>query len=126
MLFQDDRFVSQESDWTDAHGNTVVIWPGTLITKKEYPEFVDWIKEETGATAAPIGSFSDDDGLTYFVFTVGQEGLDTFTLWRFNTGMRWFYDAFWEMNTPPSISSEGELSRFYEILEALGISCEHK
>lgn len=108
---------SGENDWTNKDGHTIAVWEGTIIREDEYPDFISWIKEESGADAEPVGSFQLKGGLTVFVFLV-KTNIPKFSIWRFRLpGMRWWYDMFWETNGGREVDDK----ELIPILDKLGL-----
>jgi hypothetical protein len=116
-----NKWFSSENDWTDKFDRTIAVWPGTILKPEEYQAFKDFIKSESGADVEVIGSMRDPEGSEIVVFTVYGE-IGNFSVWRFQLGMRWWYDMFWSTNGGRIFSDEEILP----IIEKLGLKIEIK
>ena len=109
---------SEENDWTTESGDTIAVWQGCIIKEDEYSDFVEFVKEEANAEVEPIGNFKTLDGLEIFVFLV-KSGIERFSTWRFNLqGMRWWFDAFSEVNCGKHVKD----SEILPIINKLGLT----
>lgn len=115
------KWYSGENDWcNNPDQHTIVVWDGCVITKQEYPEFVEWVKTEANADVEPIGSFQTTDGIEMFVFLL-KSNIERFSIWRFRVeGMKWWFDAFAEINGGRTAKN----SEIEPILSKLGLKVD--
>lgn len=95
---------SEEADWNTPDGSVIAVWEGCIIKEEEYPDFINFVKEETDSDVEPIGSFKTADDSETFVFLV-KTNVSRFSTWRFKLpGMRWWFDMFWRVNGGRNVS----------------------
>ncbi len=109
---------SEESDWNTPDGTVIAIWDGCVIKEEEYKDFEQFVLKESKSVVEPIGSFESEEGLSTFVFLV-KSNVPQFSLWRLKlSGMRWWYDAFWETNGGRVVKD----SEILPIIDKLGLT----
>ncbi len=112
------KWFSEESDWNNKDGDVIAIWEGCVINEEEYRDFEKFVLKESKSVVEPIGSFESEEGLSTFVFLV-KSNIPHFSLWRFKlSGMRWWYDAFWETNGGRVVKD----SEILPIIKKLGLT----
>lgn len=112
------KWYSEEMDWNNKDGNVIAVWDGCIINENEYEDFEKFVKKEVKSEVEPIGSMLAGDGTSIFVFLV-KTNIPQFSIWRFKlTGMRWWYDAFWETNGGRVIKD----SEILPIIQKLGLT----
>ena len=109
-------FATSDADWADKDGNTLAVWPGTLLKEEEYPDFVKFFKEELGTQVEVIGSYTDGE-LECVMFTC-LEMAGSFPIQRLQMGIRWWFDVFAEVNGGKEMS---QLCGIGEIMEKVGL-----
>lgn len=118
-------FFSEDNDWTDKNGKTIVVWTNCIVPEEQYNEFEEWINGEFDINAESVGSYQDSNGSINFIFTINKN-INQFAIRRFDLdGIRWFYDVAWEINGGITINNS-ELTNFQNLLNRLGLKIKEK
>lgn len=111
------RWFSDENDWNTQDGATIAVWAGCIIKDEEKSDFVNFIKDEADSDVEVVGNFETADGTATAVFLV-KSNIPRFSIWRFRVpGIRWWYDAFWQVNGGLEVADE----ELMPILDKLGL-----
>lgn len=101
--------------------HTLCVWPGTIVKAEQIQEFNDFFKEEgfrveyaESVTTLPDKEdgveVSGTGGRTDVLFWINNEDVSKFAIWRFQFGIRWWEDVFF--NNQQHIYSQEVLTKY--------------
>jgi hypothetical protein len=119
MKLINGTLTSTDKDWTNSKGETIAIWPGTILPVEQYSDFVNFFKKEFETDVEVIGTLMYGENECVVFVCSNMSG--SFPVKRLELGVRWWYDFFWEVNGGKVMS---ELTNIDEILSKLGLEIE--